>query len=378
MRAGFVAALLGTLAGTLLLTACAEDIFAPSPDARYAALAAGGAHTCALDMDGRAWCWGSNSHGQLGVAKNHRGSASPIAVNGEIRYRAITAGDRHTCAIDLGGRAWCWGDNGNGQLGDGTFKDRAAPRLAFVGTGVSQISAGASQSCATDRAGALWCWGGNQQGQLGPEAGSAANVPTRMEHVPMVSGVAIGGGHICAAGPGGTFCWGANKALQLGGATVTSSSLPVRVSSQAVLHRVVAGRLHSCALTDRQDPVCWGDNSGGQLGVPGLTGAGTPIAPRLAGAIALLAASASGRLTCAASPVEVSCWGMQTDPRLGDVRTLPAPVAGLRTGLVGALAVGGGHACVIQDGRVLCWGEGESGQLGDGSAASSATPVGPG
>lgn len=370
-----LAGLLGVFAVWASLTGCADDLFAPTVETRFVAVAAGAEHTCALDGDGRAWCWGSNSHGQLGVAKRHRGADAPVAVNGVTRFRAIAAGGEHTCAIAPDDRPWCWGGNGSGQIGDGTFEDRTAPRPVLLAPKASVISAGASQSCAVDDRGTPWCWGANDRGQLGSGAGTAANVPTRIEGIPLVSMVTVGGGHACAGGPGGTFCWGANDAFQLGAATVRSSSLPVRVSTQSILHRVVAGRSHSCALTDRQTLLCWGDNSGGQLGVTDLEAAGTPVAPWPGGPRVLLSASASGGLTCAASPMDVVCWGTLSDPELGDVRTLPTPVVGIEVAQLESIALGSAHGCAVADGKVWCWGKGGSGQLGDGWRRASEDAV---
>ena len=126
----------------LLVLGCAVDIVRPGEDARFNAISAGDSHTCALADDGVAWCWGSNSHGQLGIGGGHESEARPVAVKTGVRYRSISAGRQHTCAIDPGGSGWCWGANDSGQLGDGTFQDRDVPGRVRLPRRLSNISAG--------------------------------------------------------------------------------------------------------------------------------------------------------------------------------------------------------------------------------------------
>ncbi len=98
---------------------------------RFSSIAVGKSHNCALSTTGEAYCWGSNSHGQLGIGVG--GDRNVVtAVVGGLRFRELVAGYDHTCGVDLGGAAWCWGRNSSGQLGDGTRADRAEPvRVRF-------------------------------------------------------------------------------------------------------------------------------------------------------------------------------------------------------------------------------------------------------
>jgi hypothetical protein len=96
-------------------------------------LSAGNAHTCGLTADGSAWCWGSNPDGRLGVSPGVEScggvpcSTTPVAVSGDLRFTTISAGGSHTCGIATDGVVYCWGANGDGQLGNGTFVASALP-----------------------------------------------------------------------------------------------------------------------------------------------------------------------------------------------------------------------------------------------------------
>jgi alpha-tubulin suppressor-like RCC1 family protein len=82
----------------------------------------GTSHVCGLTADGTALCWGANNRGQLGNGTTISGSNTPQAVSGGLRFRSISAGNNHTCAVTSDGAAYCWGQNDAGQLGDASDK----------------------------------------------------------------------------------------------------------------------------------------------------------------------------------------------------------------------------------------------------------------
>lgn len=140
----------------------------------------GAAHQCGVS-GGDAWCWGEDGYGQLGDGMSGEPTPAPALVAGADReWSFTTAGHWHSCGVAQG-ELWCWGRNDGGQVGDGTREDRAAPVPIAAGNAFTSVSAGGAHTCAVDGQGALWCWGQNGGGQLGDGTGGRATpTPVRM------------------------------------------------------------------------------------------------------------------------------------------------------------------------------------------------------
>ena len=268
------------------------------------AIVAGGEHSCALLVNGTVDCWGDNSNGELGNGTN-TSSFTPVIVKGVggssrlVGVRAISIGDDHPCALLADGTVDCWGDNGNGELGNGTTRSSFTPVIVKgVGgtprlTGVRAVSAGGDHTCAVMASGAVECWGFNESGQLGDginvgpqhcqQLGLACStLPVDVRGVGGAGGltgavsISAGDQHTCAVSlpQGSARCWGSNSIGQLGnGSTKSFSAAPVSVrglGGPGVLNGVTtlsAGGFHSCALSLPADnAACWGYNAHGQLG----------------------------------------------------------------------------------------------------------------
>ena len=135
----------------------------------FVAVAAGLSHTCAVDTQQRAFCWGGDSYGQLGDGTGNSGGPTPRRVAGDALFLDIAAGENHTCALDTQDAIWCWGANSAGQVGDGTFLHRAQPTPVASGGRFSTISCGRTHCCALSLDGSAYCWGSNARGELAGE-----------------------------------------------------------------------------------------------------------------------------------------------------------------------------------------------------------------
>jgi alpha-tubulin suppressor-like RCC1 family protein len=349
------------------------------------AISAGGQHTCALTSTGGVKCWGANFSGQLGDGTTTDRS-TPLDVPGLTSgVVAISAGGAHTCALTSTGGVKCWGDNGRGELGDGTTTNSSTPvDVVGLSLGVTAISSGDEKhTCAVTTSGGATCWGFNGSGQLGN--GTLADSPVPVGVSGLGSGVAeidAGGFHTCAVtSGGGAKCWGAGSAGQLGnGFPGIDSSTPVGVSGlSSGVGALSAGEAHSCALTTEDSVECWGYNGFGQLGDGTTTNAFSPVVVVGLSSNSVLPISAGGGHTCAVTSTgSVKCWGLNTSGQLGNGTTnnsaTPTQVSNLPSGIL-AVAAGGQHTCAITpSGGVLCWGRNTSGQLGNGTTKNSSVP----
>ena len=240
-----------------------------TPHTDFTEVSAGGGHTCAVRADGTVWCWGSNGAGQLGDAS---GSDSPTPVQVITPYDAafvsVFAGLEHSCAVTRDGSASCWGDNHFGQLGGGLDLDQVPVAFPVVGlTDAVAVTGGEAHSCALIGDGTVECWGQNLQGQLGD--GTNVDSATPVQVAGVTDAVAISGGahHTCAVlGDGSVVCWGLGEDGRLGDGGTTSAASPVTVARLGGVTAVGAGWWHSCAVVDDGSRHCWGSNIFGQLG----------------------------------------------------------------------------------------------------------------
>ncbi len=132
----------------------------------FASVAAGTNFTCALDVNGKAYCWGANTYGALGNGAVGGAVSSPTAVTGSPALTKLAAGGYHVCGITAAGGAYCWGSNSSGQLGINSTQDQSSP-TAIPSFAFTAIAAGFAHTCALTSNGSTYCWGDNSSGQLG-------------------------------------------------------------------------------------------------------------------------------------------------------------------------------------------------------------------
>lgn len=245
--------------------------------------AAGSSHDCVLDAGGGVRCWGFNDFGQLGDGTTADAWAPVQPLGLESGVAAIAAGPLNVCAVSTDGGVTCWGDNGAGQVGDGTtgVLVRAPSGVTGLSSGVAAVSVGGAHACALTNEGGVKCWGWNGNGQLGNGTRTDSSIPVDVTGLSSgVAAVSARGGHTCALmEAGGVKCWGLNRRGQLGNGLTDNSGTPVDVIG--LPERVTslsAGLEHNCAATRDGAIWCWGANEAGQLGDGSTTDRATPVA----------------------------------------------------------------------------------------------------
>ncbi len=374
-----------------------------------AAIAAGNAHACTIQA-GLAYCWGNNASGQLGNGTTVSSTVPvPVYTGGVLAGKTLTrivAGFSHTCALDTAGAVYCWGLGSSGQLGNASTAQSPVP-VAVTTSGVlsgktiTQIAAGNSHTCALDSGGAAYCWGANGNGQLGTNSTTKSTVPVAVATTGVLAGkklsqVTAGYAHTCALDSGGAaYCWGADGNGQLGNSSTTQSLVPVAVTTSGVLAGKTLTQLaadengmYTCALDSAGAAYCWGAASFGQLGNGGVASLpGVPVAVVASGVLAGKAltqiATGSGSSCALSSTGAAYCWGQGVNGELGNGSTANStvPVAVTMTGALAGksltqVSLGTNFACALDAaGTVYCWGLGSSGQLGTSGTAPSTVPV---
>jgi len=238
-------------------------------DVRFASLSIGAVY-CGLTAQGKAYCWGANDRGQLGDGTQTM-RLEPTPVSGSLTFTSLSAGNLHACGLTAAGAAYCWGANESGQLGDASTTDRASPVVVAGGHTFAAISPGRDHTCAVTLDGAAYCWGDNTFGQLGDGTTSPSAVPKPVSGSASFSAVTTGLEHSCGLTTSGrAWCWGQNNAPQvqgqLGDGTTRSSNVPVAVVRDLAFVELRAGRAFTCGRTAEGKIYCWGDNRVGQLG----------------------------------------------------------------------------------------------------------------
>lgn len=371
-------------------------------------LSAGGVHTCAISLEGDAYCWGENGRGQLGDGTT-TDRLSPVRVAGGLKFSAIAAKTSTTYALTSDGRLFCWGkpttadDYGQDVSADGPVQPNGAcdtsspaavtPRQVDTKRAIASLSREMNGHCAIGVGNVAYCWG---EVPDAPVAGDWSVVPD----APVPGGHAFAdvsgylprtnnlGTLACAlTTAGAAYCWG-NNYWRLGGGpgSPSQSSDPLPVAGNHVFKDIAVGRTHACGLTTAGQTYCWGDpmfTGGSDAESCDSNGCHTPVA--VSGGHVFESLTAGNLWTCGLTAAgDPYCWGQQPygrDPvsfrhwSVGVAPDYQDPYALVKYRTV---SPGGQHACATStDGEVYCMSHQAFGDppdvgfLGDGTTDQS-------
>ncbi len=366
-------------AGTVTITATSEgksrnatvSVTTGITQATFSVIAPGGSHTCALDAAGKAWCWGANNLGAVGVGAI--GGVFFIAqpVSGNLTFSSISSGMNHTCAQTVAGVAYCWGSNTHGQLGDGTNSDRGSPTpvsTALVFTSISAGGdAGSGHTCALTAAGAAHCWGRNFAGQLGDNSTTDKNVPVAVQGGLTFTSLSAGNAFTCGLSAQKAHCWGDND--EIGEGTANNRSVPTAVAGNPTFKSLFASWASSCGITLADAAQCWGFVSSSTV----------TTLPTIVPSLTFSSMAPGNMFMCGTNLAGAGyCWGVNNAGQVGDgstaSRATPVPVNG--SIVFAKIIAGNGHTCgLTAAGLTYCWGGNTSGQLGEGTQVARLSPT---
>ena len=337
----------------------------PAPGVRlaFASTNAGYFYSCAVATSGAAYCWGNNSYGQLGDGTTAQ-RATATAVAGGLTFTSVSAGVFQTCGVTTDRRVYCWG----GGYG-------ATPVAVDGGVGFVAVTVGFQHACGLTAGGAAYCWGDNWLGALGTGDLAGRSAPAPVAGGLMFASLSAGWDFTCGITTGGAgYCWGRGEALgstartacdysDADGGWINCNPEPAPIEGGHTFSQIGTGELFACALTADGAAFCWGPHSAGaESNAPVAVPAGLTFT-----SLGVDAARACG----VATGGTVFCWGWI--PIQGSL-SAPTLVGGDVT--FATVSVGWFHSCgVASSGAAYCWGRNDSGELGDGSHAASASPV---
>ena len=349
---------------------------------QFSMISSGLEHACGIRWDTTMWCWGNNTDGQIGDGSTTI-RAVPVQVGAGSSWATVSAGGRHTCARQTNNTLWCWGQNYRGQVGDGTTSQRLTPTQVNADVNWTSLVTGSAHTCALKTTGTLWCWGGNGDAYaLGTNLGSEVNVPTQIGSNTTWSSLSSSatGATTCATRTNNTlWCWGANYTGQVGIGTADPEYgvMITQVGVATTWSQVSNGGGHTCAVQTDGSLWCWGANSSGQLGLGTTVDQYSPVRVGVGNSWAAVAAGANS--TCARRvDSTLWCWGANDLGQVGDgtYNNASAPVnVGVSNSWL-TVSLGGGFACANSiQGSTFCWGSNLYSQLGNSESFPKRIPA---
>ncbi len=355
-------------------------------------LVCGDDHNCVIDNVGAVWCWGDNDNRQLGhgdASTADDGTPLMVVLPGGLTATDLGMAENHSCAVLSDGTAACWGDDDNGQLGDGVSgTDNGVATLVTGLTGVVDIEGGRDNTCALDNLGQVFCWGDNIDGQIGDGTTTDRPLPTLVPLAAPADALTLGNDFACALlNTDQVFCWGEGSDYQLGYGDLIDAESPVEVLDMPPgidFVDIEAGDRGTCLISAANGRYCWGFSEAGQLGMATRNALTLSNPPAFSGPVVQLALSpseyrgamcgvlANGTVECSGDGTLVSTSTITGAASIfNDITrhlSVPTPITGLAD--VQEMGIGDGFACARTTTQVLCWGDNGQRQLGQGGVST--------
>jgi uncharacterized protein YjdB len=336
---------------------------------KVGSLSGGDFHTCGIASNGKGYCWGENVWGELGNGAVGGSQLQPNLVAGGLTWSSIQAASIGTCGLTTDGTAYCWGANNVNQLGDGLSfaqeTQRGTPGPVLTSLHFTQLANFNGAPCALDTSATAWCWGWNDNGRLG--AGNVA---------PLSPIVGLGGNtwRLLAQGQSD------NCGVTTAGVALCFGVIDGQVvGASPVYTMMTVGHFHACGLDATGSAWCSGANDQGQFGNGTTSNSMHPAAVPAAMGMTFVSIASGVDSVCGLTPGgDIYCWGNNESGELGNgtmaSSTVPVKVTSSLT--FTSLARGYFHFCATAtNGGVYCWGNNQFGQLGDGTTQTRMVPT---
>ena len=333
----------------------------PVVTAQFKTIGGGMNHSFLIKPDGTFWAWGNNTEGQLGDGSNDPKSI-PTIITGLTNVVSASAGLGYTLILKNDETVWATGLNDYGQLGDGTVINKSTPAQVPNLTGVKLVAAGEDYSLALMNDGTVKAWGNNNGGQLGDGTTEHRTSPVTVSGLTEIVSIAAGQSENLALKADGTvWAWG------------ISNNSPVQVTDLSGVIAVETGDSYSLALKSDGTVWAWGDNSLGQLANGSTLDSSSPV--QVTGLNNIISIRHGVALK---SDGTVWTWGSNEFGQLGidspDPYILnPVQVLGLSS--VSSIGTGRSHILALKnDDSLWTWGNNAQGQLGNDSQNDLSSP----